>query len=325
MKSLVVSAALAAAVGAASAATVASGKYSVVSVQEGDLFTIKDGASDVEVRLYGADAPEQGQPYFDESRAYVEGAIKGKEVALDAVTADEDGHPVVVVRGTEGGVLHETMVEKGLAWWDNINVPENHTLSRLNATAIGAGAGLFKDATALTPWDYRKSKGLKPVHYLREKKEAPVAAAPKEEPKVLKAKGEGKSSEDPAYMKRAEAKTDPGPTTAPAPALGPGALAGLPVDTGDVDVGGLIAVHQPRIASDAAGNPIGFTADNISGIPYAAQLGFRDGDIVTSVNGYPIKSEFDAFGLVQTLKDVKQFNVTLLRNGQPTTLNINVP
>jgi hypothetical protein len=275
----------------------------------------------VEVRLYGADAPEQGQPFFDDSKAYIEKTIKGKEVALDAVTADEDGHPVVVVRVPEGGVLHESMVEQGFAWWDSINVPENHTLKRLNATAIGGSAGLFKDATALTPWDFRKSKALKPVLYLREKKDAAAAEPAKAEPKTLKAKGDAKSDGDPAYMK-AESKPAPGPTTAPAPlALGPGALAGMP-DTGDVDVPGLMAKHQPRIASDAAGNPIGFTADNISQIPYASQLGFQDGDVVTSVNGYPIKSEFDAFGLVQTLKDVKQFQVTVLRGGQPTTLNI---
>lgn len=308
----------------AHAETISSGKYTVVSVQEGDLFTVKDGASDKELRLYGIDAPEQGQPYFEEARAYVERHLKDKEVALDSVTADEDGHPVVVVRIPEGGVLHERMVEEGFAWWDSINVPENATLKRLNATAIGSGAGLFQDAAALTPWDFRKSQNLKPVLYLRqtETEAAPAEEAKKEEPKVLKAKGDGAPAGDPAYMK-AEARTAPGPTTAPAPALPAGALAGI--DTGGVDVLGLVARHQPRVATDATGNPVGFTADNISQIPMASQLGFRDGDVITAVNGNPIRSEFDALGLVQSLKGVKSLNVNILRNGQPTTLNINVP
>lgn len=323
MRGYLVALSACAALSTASADTIASGKYTVVSVQEGDLFIVKSGASDVALRLYGADAPEQGQPFFEEAKAFIENALKGKEVAIDAVTEDEDGHPVVVVRAPEGGVLHESMVEQGLAWWDSVNVPENHTLKRLNATAIGGGNGLFKDATALTPWDYRKSKALKPVLYLKQPAAETAPAPAKAEPKVLKAKGDGQSNEDPAYMK--SAKAAPGPTTAPAPALPGGGFSSLPMDTGDVDVMGLVAKHQPRIASDETGNPVGFTADNISQIPFASQLGFQDGDIITSVNGNPIRSEFDAFGLVDSMKGVKSFNVTLLRNGQPTTLNVNVP
>jgi type II secretory pathway component PulC len=99
---------------------------------------------------------------------------------------------------------------------------------------------------------------------------------------------------------------------------------GLP-DTGDVDVMGLVAKHQPRVTSDANGNPLGFTADNISQIPMASQLGFQDGDIISSVNGTAIRSEADVWGLVNSLKGAKQVNVNVIRNGQPVDMNIPIP
>lgn len=296
----------------------ASGKYTVLSVAEGDLFTVDAEGKQVEVRLYGADAPEQGQGFFDEAKAYVEKQLKGKEVTIDAVTQEEGGRPVVVVRAPDSPVLHEDLVAQGLAWFDSTNVPDNATLKRLNAAAIVEGKGLFKDATALAPWDFRKSNNLPAVVYLKQVEAAPAPA--KEEPKMLKAKGEEKQEE--AKFAGASATAEPEQRmriTVGTPALPPG------LDTGDVDVMGLVGRHAPRIASDSNGNPLGLTADNISQIPMAAQLGFQDGDIVQSINGTPIQSEMQVLGMVEQLKGSKNLNLQILRNGQPTTLNIPIP
>lgn len=302
----------------APAASIGSGKFTVLSVAEGDLFTVDNGGEPVEVRLYGADAPESGQPHFDEAKRYTEQQINGKEVALDKITHEEGGRPVVVVRSPDGVVLHEAMVSEGLAWWDSVNVPENATLKRLNASAIGGGLGLFADASSLAPWDFRKSEGLPPVVYQGQLQSAAEETAPasEEEPKMLKAKGEAKGEETPAYLAEGSA------AAAPAPAPG---LAMPKIDTGNLDVMSLASKHALRVHKDASGNAIGFTADNISQIPMASQLGFRDGDIVTSVNGYPVRSEIEAFGLATTLKGEKNFSVQVLRNGQPVTININAP
>lgn len=298
--------------------TLASGKYTVLSVTEGDLFTIDVEGKAVEVRLYGADAPEQGQGFYDEAKQYTEKQLKGKEITIEAVTQEETGRPVVVVRAGDTPVLHEDLVNQGLAWFDSNNVPDNATLKRLNAQAIVEGKGLFKDATALAPWDFRKSNNLPAVVYLKQL-EAETPAS-KEEPKLLKAKGEGKDPQ--TAMKSASATAEPEQhmrINVGTPTLPPG------IDTGDVDVMGLVGKHAPRIATDAGGNPLGLTADNISQIPMAAQLGFQDGDIVTSVNGNPIQSEMQALGLVEQLKGSKNLSLQILRNGQPTTLNIPIP
>jgi micrococcal nuclease len=303
----------------AGAEPLASGKYTVLSVTEGDLFTVDVEGKPTEVRLYGADAPEVGQAKSDDARQYVEAQLKGKEVAVDAVTQEEGGRPVVVVRVPEAGVLHEELVAQGLAWFDSLNVPENATLKRLNAQAITEGKGLWSDVSALAPWDFRKSNNLPPVVYL---KETPAAVEPaKDEPKMLKAKGTPQAEEKAEFG--AATAAEPKAEAQPRMSIAAGAP-GLP-DTGDVDVMGLVAKHQPRVTSDANGNPLGFTADNISQIPMASQLGFQDGDIISSVNGTAIRSEADVWGLVNSLKGAKQVNVNVIRNGQPVDMNIPIP
>ncbi len=87
----------------------------------------------------------------------------------------------------------------------------------------------------------------------------------------------------------------------------------------------LMAEHRPRLARGPNGKVLGITADNISRIPYANMIGIRDGDIIQNVNGVAIDSLGKPFELVNKFKNRKQFNVRILRNGQPQTLNITLP
>lgn len=64
--------------------------YKVARVIDGDTFELKD--KDV-VRLVGIDAPEEGECYFDESKAALKNSVEGKEVELrkDVTGTDDFG------------------------------------------------------------------------------------------------------------------------------------------------------------------------------------------------------------------------------------------
>jgi type II secretory pathway component PulC len=67
------------------------------------------------------------------------------------------------------------------------------------------------------------------------------------------------------------------------------------------------------------------TATDISAIPYAAQLGFQNGDIISRVNGIAIESEAQIMGLIPQFQNVKQFQVEVIRNGRSITIPISIP
>lgn len=296
----------------------------LTTVASGDLVTVNRNGVATQLRLYGIDCPEPGQEFAEESRAQTAQSVLDTSVSVHVLTVDSQEVPVALVFDGTGGSLSHNLVRDGLAWWDQRNAAKDTMLRKLNAEALVAGKGIFADPAALAPWDYRNSHELPDFTYaleaaVPEKKEAPAASAAEgEEPRSLSAKG---------------SMTESRPRPAAPPAAGgskpaggtPLSLPGIPNDlVKDVDLGGLMMRHQPRIATDASGRPLGLTANNVNAIPYASQYGFQEGDIVSKVNGIAIESEAQIFSLIPQFQNVRNFQVEVLRNGQTVNIPINV-
>jgi micrococcal nuclease len=276
----------------------------VTAVTAGDLLKLEADGETKEIRLFGVDCPEQGQPFSEEALEFTRKRVLDKEIEAEILCVDN--HEIAVARVTlpDGDDLGNALLLSGLAWWDSENVPEDRKLKGHNAKAIAAAAGLWSDADALAPWDYRKSEDLPPVIYSLKKEEVlPVIAQEEaeEEPKVLSAKGE-ETYKCGFSVDASQIKFDQ-----------------------DINPTDLMMKHTPRIANDPSGKPIGVAVPNISQIPYAGQFGFRDGDIISSVNGQRINDLSQIMGMVNQFRGQKQLNVEVIRNGAPTNINIKLP
>ncbi len=75
-------------------------------------------------------------------------------------------------------------------------------------------------------------------------------------------------------------------------------------------------------ANDESGNPIGYKVSANGQHPAFDQLGVEDGDVITSINGIELDSTAKGMSAFQALRQSQQVTVQLLRNGQPTTLNL---
>lgn len=280
----------------------------VVAVVTGDVVIVEHDGSAGKMRLYGVDSPEQRQPFHEESKLFSIEHFLNEDVDVMALTVDSQQQPVVLVFNEAGVSLSHMLVAHGMAWWDRQNAPKDALLRRLNGEAITSGLGLYADEAALAPWDYRGSRSMTQFSYTLEEpeKEETVARDDDEAPLSISARG---------TLTQRRPRPD-APATVP----------GLPADIGkDVNVGELMMHHQPRIARDDDGKPLGLTATNIGAIPYASQFGFREGDIITRVNGIPIESEAQIMGLIPQFQNVRRFQVEVLRNGRTVTIPINVP
>lgn len=277
----------------------------VATMAGADRFQITRDDKAVDVRLYGVDAPETGQPYAEEAKKAVVAALGGGPVRVDVLTTDNLGIAVAMVYAGETN-LGSLLVSEGLAWYDDRNAAGDRELKKLNAQAIAGGKGLWADAAPLAPWDYRRSHGGEQFSYSLKPKEEPKPEVKEEEkkaeeePKVLSAKGEQEYRDNFTIPKDAKLPEGVNETT-------------------------LLMKHMPRIEMDAAGKPLGFTASNISEIPYAKELGFQDGDIISNVNGIQVTDMAQIMSMAPQFKDVKEFNVTVIRGGKPLTRTIRVP
>jgi len=270
----------------------------VLAVPSGDVLRVARAGQPVSVRLYGVAAPAAGQTHHEAAAQFLRERVHNKPVRVEVLTTDNQEHLVAKVATEDGRDLGVLLVEQGHAWWDEPNAPEASDLKRKTAEAIGAQRGLWAEGVPLAPWDFRRSNELDAVAY--ELDEAPAPAAEEEEAPLLAAKGDAQSAP---------------------PALAPDAPSGtidarnLQIDTRDLNLGTMLTRHNPRVATDANGNAIGITADQIAQLPGAAQFGLQNGDVITSVNGQPLRA-FDPMGLYNQFKDAPQLNVEILRNGQ---------
>ena len=86
---------------------------------------------------------------------------------------------------------------------------------------------------------------------------------------------------------------------------------------------------NPAWHKDASGKVDGISADNVFANPtygpIAAGFGFQSGDVLHSVNGTAINSEEGIANLIQQNKGTRNFQVEIIRNGQPQTISIAIP
>jgi len=264
----------------------------VVQLVSGAIIVVQHADARQELRLYGVDVPEPGQDHADAARNHIRRHALNKQVRVEPRGRDNTGRLVALVHLPDNTVLNHALIEQGLAWWDTRNVPSDHQLMRLGATAILAGRGLWEQGMPQSPWEYRESNDIPSFTYQKEE----LAPAPVVE---VEETGENEIT--------------------------------ITVNPDDFDVYDnlnyleLMARHRPRLVRDAEGQPLGITASEIAEIPGASLLGFGEGDVIHAVNGVKLISEAQIFLLVQQFQGAKQLEVDVLRDGNQRRITLKLP
>ena len=126
----------------------------VVSISDGDTFTMLVNKEQIKIRLHGVDCPEKKQDFGNVAKEYLSSNIFGKVVTVQNMNTDRYGRTIGIV--TVGGVnINEKLLEEGLAWHYK-TYDKNPAWSRLEADARKNKKGLWVQPNAISPWDYRK-------------------------------------------------------------------------------------------------------------------------------------------------------------------------
>lgn len=87
----------------------------VKKIIDGDSLVILAGKKSIEVRLYGIDCPEYGQPFSLKAKNFSKKQVLGKKVLLKPQYYDSYGRLVAMVEDGKQS-LNGEMVRAGLAW-----------------------------------------------------------------------------------------------------------------------------------------------------------------------------------------------------------------
>jgi len=130
------------------------------TVIDGDLITILSRGKEVEVRLFGVDAPEKTQPFGQNAKNFIGAQASDKELWVKTMRKDTNGRTVGLVFAN-GVNLNEQLVSQGFAW---VLRQECATESfcaewvRQEANAKTSQKGLWANANPAPPWEHRKNR-----------------------------------------------------------------------------------------------------------------------------------------------------------------------
>ncbi|MHC1699466.1 MAG: thermonuclease family protein [Humidesulfovibrio sp.] len=130
------------------------------SVRDGDSINVTnaDGVQ-VNIRLYGVDAPEAKQAYGIQARKRLAQLVSRRLLRIENVDTDRYGRTVALVRLGDGTLVNEEMVRSGLAWVYGQYCQRVDICARLRqaeAEAGSAGRGLWADPRPVPPWEWRR-------------------------------------------------------------------------------------------------------------------------------------------------------------------------
>ena len=134
----------------------------VVHVADGDTITVLKDGKEVRVRLYGIDTPEKAQWYGQNAKTFTSSQVMGKTVEVEEIDVDRYGRVVGLV-SVGNLILNRHLIEYGYAWVYRQYCKKSFCSewAEVEAAAREAKRGLWKNANAVPPWEYRKSKRKK--------------------------------------------------------------------------------------------------------------------------------------------------------------------
>lgn len=127
-------------------------------VQDGDSLKLQvpGKEEEVRIRLHGIDAPEKGQAFSEEARAMLRKLTQGKNIRVDVQNTDRYGRYLGKVYVGKTYVNLE-LVKAGLAW--HYDGSRDAVIEQAEAAARKAHKGLWSDASAINPREYRQKHG----------------------------------------------------------------------------------------------------------------------------------------------------------------------
>lgn len=125
----------------------------VVGVIDGDTFDMMQGGKKIRVRMFGIDAPERKQDYYQKSKEALSSMIFQKRVRLKSKGRDRYKRELAEVYVGDKWINYE-MVYAGMAWHFT-RYSKDARVAKAEQLARTAKRGLWS-MKAVAPWEFRR-------------------------------------------------------------------------------------------------------------------------------------------------------------------------
>jgi len=128
----------------------------VVSIADGDTFTLMVNKKPVKIRMHGVDSPEKKQPYGEAAKKYLSNLIFNQVVEVRIQGKDRYRRTIGIV-SCQGVNINEKLLATGLAWHFK-KYDRNPAWAQLEVGARKKRIGLWAQDHPIPPWEFRKPR-----------------------------------------------------------------------------------------------------------------------------------------------------------------------
>jgi endonuclease YncB( thermonuclease family) len=131
-----------------------------VHIADGDTFDLLTDEKDkIRIRMYGIDAPEKAQDFGQVSKEGIGKLMEGHRLKMVVANTDRYGRAVCNVYTVDKPEvwINKEMIQQGWAW-HYVDYSKDAPLAQAEVEARKAKRGLWKQAGATPPWEFRADK-----------------------------------------------------------------------------------------------------------------------------------------------------------------------
>jgi micrococcal nuclease len=132
-------------------------KLTVYRILDGDSFEGRANGQTYRIRLFGIDAPEKGQDFYQKSKDRLGQLCKEGPITIKIRNKDYFGRWVADAYTSTGIFINQVMVKEGFAWHFT-KYSKDPTFKKLERDARDAQIGIWSFENPVAPWEYRKNK-----------------------------------------------------------------------------------------------------------------------------------------------------------------------
>jgi endonuclease YncB( thermonuclease family) len=133
----------------------------VISITDGNNFSVACGDKAKQVKMLGVDCPDLDQHYGPEARDYLLNLTGNREVWVDVIRLDHSNRCVSKVT-LNGQDLRVLIVLSGFGWYDS-RYASSAEIAEAQAQAQASKSGLWSENNPVPPWEFRQmSRGIIP-------------------------------------------------------------------------------------------------------------------------------------------------------------------
>ncbi len=128
----------------------------VLHVWDGDSIVISTENGPHQIRIFGIDAPEKGQPFGQEAKRYLEALLTNQSVTIEPLEQDRYQRTIAHVTLQRKSVA-TLLIEQGYAWVFRRYNTDKLLIDR-EERARQQERGLWKNSNPMPPWLWRKKE-----------------------------------------------------------------------------------------------------------------------------------------------------------------------